>query len=65
MKWKENIIRWRSLPPEEKLRRRWEAIPLNVAQSMAFEGEPVPIERIRATLARIEPPDLLKQSKAS
>jgi hypothetical protein len=61
---KENITRWRSLSPEEKLRRRWEAIPLDVAQSMAFEGEPVAVEKIRATLARIEPPVLLKPRKA-
>jgi hypothetical protein len=60
---KENITRWRSLSPEEKLRRRWEAIPLDVAQSMAFEGEPVAVEKIRATLARIEPPVLLKPRK--
>jgi hypothetical protein len=61
----EKITRWRSLPPEEKLRRRWEAIPLDVAQSMAFEREPVPMERITATLARIEPPALLKPRKGS
>lgn len=62
---KENITRWRSLTPEEKLRRRWEAIPLNVARSMAFEREPVPVEQLRATLAQIEPPALLKPHKAS
>lgn len=56
MNWKENIARWRALPPEEKLRRRWEAIPQAVARSMAFEGEPVPVERIQETLARIGPP---------
>lgn len=65
MSTKENIARWRSLPPEEKLRRKWEAIPLDVAQSMAFEGEPVPLERITATLAQIVPPALLKRPKAS
>jgi len=65
MNWKENIARWRSLSPEEKLRSRWEAIPLNVARSMAFEGEPVPVEKIRAILAQIEPPALLKPRKAS
>jgi hypothetical protein len=65
MNWKENIARWRSLTPEEKLRRNWEAIPLDVAQSMAFEREPVAVERIRATLARIEPPALLKPRKVS
>lgn len=65
MTWKENITHWRSLTPEEKLRRKWESIPQDVARSMAFEGEPVPEERIRATLARIEPPALLKPRKAS
>lgn len=60
----ETITRWRSLPPEEKLRRNWEAIPLDVAQSMAFEREPVAVEKIRATLARITPPDLLKPRTA-
>ena len=65
MNWKENIARWRSLPPEEKLRRRWEAIPQAVARSMAFEGEPVPMTRIVETLARIEAPALLKPRKAS
>ena len=48
---KENITRWRSLSPEEKLRLRREAIPQKVARSMAFEGEPVTVERIRAGLA--------------
>lgn len=61
---KENITRWRSLPPEEKLRRRWEVIPRKVARSMAFEGEPVTEERIRAGLAQIEPPASLKPPKA-
>ena len=61
MNWIQNIDDWRRLSPEAKLRRRWEAIPADVAQSMAFEGEPVPLERIRATLDRIEPPALLKR----
>ena len=65
MNWKENITRWRNLPPEEKLRRNWEAIPMDVAQSMAFEKEPVPVSRMRATLDRIEPPALLKPRRAS
>jgi hypothetical protein len=65
MNWKENITRWRSLSPEEKLRRNWEAIPMDVAQSMAFEKEPVPVSRMRATLDRIEPPALLKPRRAS
>jgi hypothetical protein len=64
MNWTDTIDRWQALPPEEKLRRNWEAIPLDVAQSMAFEREPVPIERIRATLAQIELPALLKPRSA-
>ncbi len=54
-----------SLTPEEKLRRNWEAIPQDVVQSMAFEREPVLESRIRETLARIEPPALLRPRKAS
>ena len=42
------------------MRLRWESIPRDVAESMAFENEPVPEEMIRAILARIEPPALLK-----
>ncbi len=61
MNWIQNIARWRGLTLEAKLRLRWEAIPADVAQSMAFEGEPVPIEMIRAILDQIEPPALLKQ----
>ncbi len=65
MTWTQNIARWRRLPAETKLRRRWDAIPMDVAQSMAFEGEPVPMETIRATLDRITPPDGLKPRGAS
>jgi hypothetical protein len=65
MNWKDNITRWRSLTPEVKLRRRWEAIPREVAQSMAFEGEPVAVKKIREILDQIEPPALLKRLKAS
>ena len=41
-----------------------EAIPLNVARSMAFEREPVDIQTIRAIHAQTEPPALLKQHLA-
>jgi len=44
---------------------RWEAIPLNVARSMAFEREPVDIQTISAIHAQTEPPALLKQHLAS
>ena len=57
----ETIRQWKALPPEPKLQLRWEAIPLNVAWSMDFEREPVPVETIRAILDQIEPPALLKR----
>ena len=38
---------------------------MDVEQSMAFEREPVAMSRIRETLARIEPPALLKPSTVS
>lgn len=60
MNWQDNIHRWQRLPAQRKLQLRWETIPDDVARSMAFEREPVPVETIRATLARIEPPALLK-----
>lgn len=65
MNWKENITRWRNLTPEEKLRRNWDAIPLDVAQSMAFEGEPVAVARIRERLDQIELPALLRPRAGS
>lgn len=55
MTWTQNIAQWRSLPAERKLQIRREAIALDVAQSMAFEREPVAIEVIRATLAQKMP----------
>jgi hypothetical protein len=61
MNWLENIHRWQKLPAQRKLQLRWETIPDDVARSMAFEREPVPVEMIRATLARIEPPAMLKR----
>lgn len=65
MTYLETIRQWKALSPERKLQLRWEAIPLDVAQSMAFEQEPVPVETIRAILARIEPPAMLKRHLAS
>lgn len=60
----ETIRRWRALTPERKMQLRGEAIPLNVARSMAFEREPVDIQTIRAIHAQTEPPALLKQHLA-
>lgn len=52
-KWIEAIERWRRLPAEERKRRRLEAIPRHVANSMAMEGEPVDEEWIRQRLAHL------------
>jgi hypothetical protein len=57
--WIENIERWRQLPAEEKLLRRWQAIPRDVAQSMAFEREPVEMSLLHAIHARIKLPALI------
>jgi hypothetical protein len=65
MNWIERVSEWRRLPAEEKLRRRWEASPLDVAQSMAFEREPVDIASMRRLLARIAIPDISIRQKAS
>jgi hypothetical protein len=60
MNWIQAISQWRNLTPTEKLRRRWQAIPQDVAQSMAFEQEPVEIHRLQEILDQIAPPDSLK-----
>jgi hypothetical protein len=59
MNWTDRVTKWRRLSAREKLLRRWEAIPLDVAQSMAFEREPVDLATIRNAIARIAPPDTL------
>jgi hypothetical protein len=54
MDWKQAIKRWRTLPPEEQARSRRNRIPLNVAESMAFEGEPVELAKLEAELVRLD-----------
>ena len=51
--WIEAIKKWRSLPAEEKRRRRLEAIPRHVANSMAMEGEPVDEDWIRERVTHL------------
>jgi hypothetical protein len=48
----EAIDRWRALPDATRRRLRWQAIPQQVADSMAFEGEPVDL----AWLTNLHPP---------
>jgi hypothetical protein len=52
MDWKQAIQRWQALPPEEQSRLRRLRIPRNVAESMAFEGEPVDLRMLEAEHAR-------------
>lgn len=65
MNWIRAINQWRLLSAEEKLRRRWTAIPQDVAQSMAFEGEPVEIRELQETLNQITPPASSTLAKVS
>lgn len=52
MDWREAIRQWRALPEAEKRRRRWRSIPRRVAESFAFEGEPVNLAMLEAEHAR-------------
>ncbi|MGH8770174.1 MAG: hypothetical protein ACREV2_03195 [Burkholderiales bacterium] len=54
MNWKLAIEHWRSLPLKEQARIRRSRIPLNVAESMAFEGEPVELTALQAEFARLD-----------
>ena len=64
MSFTEAITRWRALPEEERLRRRWNAIPSQVADSMAFEGEPVDLAWLKTLHQTVVPPVGSKQPKA-
>jgi hypothetical protein len=59
----EAIQKWRDLPEEQQLRRRWDAIPQQVADSMAFEGERVDVEWLKELHAKADPPAGLKPSR--
>ena len=65
MNWTESISQWRRLPAGEKLRRRWQAIPQDVAQSMAFEQEPMELRFLQELLGQITPPASSKPPGAS
>jgi hypothetical protein len=55
MTWQEKIAQWRELSPAERKARRWKQIPQQVAASMAFEGEPVSFEWLKALHNRRTP----------
>jgi len=56
MTWLESIARWRALPPQEKIRIRLQRVPHQVAQSMAFEREPVSLSRLEELHRRLNAP---------
>ena len=53
MDWKENVRRWRALSEADKRRIRLRRIPQKVANSMAFEGQPVDMEMLEHELHRL------------
>lgn len=53
MNWQDNIRLWRQLPAQEQLRRRLARSPEQVWQSMAFERQPVSLQRLQARHERL------------
>lgn len=62
MTWQDKLRALRALPPETRRRHRWNHIPQNVAESMAFEGEPVSLARLPEQHSRRTPPSLPKNT---
>lgn len=58
--WQANIQRWRALSSEQRTQAAWRRIPRQVAQSMAFEGEPVDLQWLIRQHAPLTPPARLK-----
>lgn len=46
--WKQASERWRALQPSEQQAQRIEAIPSHLANSMVFDGDPLPPEWLQA-----------------
>lgn len=66
MNWKQKIERWRALPPAQQARLRRSRIPLNVAESMAFEGEAVDLKLLTMELERLDTlPDTSRRASGS
>ena len=53
MNWKDNIRHWRSLPAAQQLEISLARSPVQVWQSMAFEGEPVSLRWLQAEHERL------------
>ncbi len=50
------IQEWRALTPTKQREKRLQQIPIKVARSMAFEGEPVPQGWLEALRKRLGMP---------
>ena len=60
------IQAWRALTPTQQEAERLRQIPVKVARSMAFEGEPVPKGWVEAQRKRLGlPPDSSKRPEES
>jgi hypothetical protein len=59
------IAAWRALPEHRRQEIRWRNIPAQVADSMAFERDPVNRTWIKAQHLRATPPAASKLRKAS
>ena len=60
------IQAWRALTPAQQEAERLRQIPVKVARSMAFEGEPVPNGWVEAQRKRLGlPPDSSKPPEGS
>jgi hypothetical protein len=53
MSWRRKIEIWRALDPERQARIRRARLALNVAESMAFAGEPVDVRMLTAELQQL------------
>lgn len=53
MNWMQAVQNWRKIPLEEQSRIRLSRLPIKVARSMAFEGEPVDQRMLEQELARL------------
>ncbi|MGQ0619682.1 MAG: hypothetical protein ACT4QA_07145 [Panacagrimonas sp.] len=56
MTWKQAIQAWRQLAPEQRQQQMLARSPLQTWQSMAFEREPVSLDRLKAQHARLTQP---------
>lgn len=62
MDWLANMQAWQALPPEKRREQAWAQVPTSVAASMAFEGDPVSLEWIKALHQRARFPSFQNQA---